>query len=214
MKKLVFTICMLILTLNATDTNQDDFGIIDIDYESRSMMLNMIKKKYFDASLDNITIDTYGGLDKYYFVGYTTYQTDLGGRISGSAACFDVFDRTSITNTQGFCFNNSYTASISQVDRKGNYITIVSEWQGVWPAKTYLTFRLIGDRFYLHQYSRENENVSNEGNVESIKSHIYYRQPRDDPKKENLIPLDSINDELLQRLGGRCYETGLCKEID
>lgn len=73
MKKLVFTICMLILTLNATDTNQDDFGIIDIDYESRSMMLNMIKKKYFDTSLDNITIDTYGGLDKYYFVGYTTY---------------------------------------------------------------------------------------------------------------------------------------------
>ncbi|WP_394965015.1 hypothetical protein [uncultured Helicobacter sp.] len=52
MKKLVFTICMLILTLNATDTNQDDFGIIDIDYESRSMMLNMIKKKYFDTSLD------------------------------------------------------------------------------------------------------------------------------------------------------------------
>ena len=48
MKKLVFTICMLILTLNATDTNQDDFGIIDIDYESRSMMLNMIKKKYFE----------------------------------------------------------------------------------------------------------------------------------------------------------------------
>ena len=44
MKKLVFTICMLILTLNATDTNQDDFGIIDIDYESRSMILNMIKK--------------------------------------------------------------------------------------------------------------------------------------------------------------------------
>lgn len=124
MKKLVFTICMLILTLNATDTNQDDFGIIDIDYESRSMMLNMIKKKYFDTSLDNITIDTYGGLDKYYFVGYTTYQTDLGGRTSGSAACFDVFDRTSITNTQGFCFNDSYTASISQVDRKGNYIRV------------------------------------------------------------------------------------------
>lgn len=70
----------------------------------------------------------------------------------------------------------------------------------MWPAKTYLTFKLIGDRFYLYQYSRENENVSDEGDVESIKSHIYYRQPRDDPKKEKLIPLDSINDELLQGL--------------
>ena len=67
-------------------------------------------------------------------------------------------------------------------------------------TNTHLTFRLINNRFYLHQYSRENENVSDEGDVESIESHIYYRQPRDDPKKENLIPLDSINDELLQGL--------------
>ncbi|MGX2983589.1 hypothetical protein [Helicobacter sp. 23-1045] len=37
------------------------------------------------------------------------------------------------------------------------------------------------------------------------------RQPRDDPKGENLIPLDSITDELIIELNDKCYKNGKCK---
>ncbi|MGX3044333.1 hypothetical protein [Helicobacter sp. T3_23-1056] len=36
-------------------------------------------------------------------------------------------------------------------------------------------------------------------------------QPRDDPKMANLIPLESINDELLEKLQDKCEKNGKCK---
>ena len=109
-----------------------------------------------------------------------------------------------------------------EIQTKGDFWTLENTsdefgYEVSYRNENYYTFRLINDTFYLHQYSQKYfyyDRFCDRFDERLISSNIFYRQPRDDPKKENLIPLDSINDELLQRLVGRCYETGLCKEID
>ena len=101
---------------------------------------------------------------------------------------------------QEFCFNGDF---IIKIEHKMPFFTIKTYKQDRIGniTNTYLTFKLYNDRFYLYQYSRELGRIDEYSDNEIIDTtHIYYRQPRDDPKKENLIPLDSINDELLQRL--------------
>lgn len=99
---------------------------------------------------------------------------------------------------QEFYFNGDF---IIKIEHKMPFFTIKTYKQDRIGNITniYLTFKLIGDRFYLHQYSKEFGRVDDDKEIIDS-TQIYYRQPRDDPKKENLIPLDSINDELLQRL--------------
>lgn len=83
--------------------------------------------------------------------------------------------------------------------------------------EAYYTFRLRNDTFYLHQYSQKyfyHDRFCQRFDDRLISFDIFYRQSRDDPKKENLIPLDSINDELFSKLAESCYKAGHCKEVD
>ena len=164
-------------------------------------IINSLKNVYIkNLPYPNVLIDSYDMEfeNKQYFVAtMQNYNKNYLGNIALSFNCIKVFKK--LAPMQEFCFNGDF---IIKIEHKMPFFTIKTYKQDRIGniTNTYLTFKLYNDRFYLHQYSRENENVSNESNAESIKSHIYYRQPRDDPKKENLIPLDSINDELLQGL--------------
>lgn len=169
--------------------------------DKNDTIVNSLKNMYIkNLPYPNVLIDSYD-MDfenKQYFVAtMQNYNKDYLGNIALSFNCVKVFKN--LAPIQEFCFNGDF---IIKIEHKMPFFTIKTYKQDRIGniTNTYLTFRLIDNRFYLHQYSRENENASDDGNAESIKSHIYYRQPRDDPKKENLIPLDSINDELLQRL--------------
>lgn len=164
-------------------------------------IINSLKNVYIkNLPYPNVLIDSYDMEfeNKQYFVAtMQNYNKNYLGNIALSFNCIKVFKK--LAPMQEFCFNGDF---IIKIEHKMPFFTIKTYKQDRIGniTNTYLTFKLYNDRFYLHQYSRENENVSNESNAESIKSQIYYRQPRDDPKKENLIPLDSINDELLQEL--------------
>lgn len=169
--------------------------------DKNDAIANSLQKMYIkNLPYPNVLIDSYDMdfKNKQYFVAtMQNYNKDYLGNIALSFNCVKVFEN--LAPMQEFCFNGDF---IIRVEHKMPFFTIKTYKQDRIGniTNTYLTFRLIDNRFYLHQYSRENEKTSDESNAESIKSHIYYRQPRDDPKKKNLIPLDSINDDLLQRL--------------
>lgn len=135
----------------------------------------------------NVLIDSYD-MDfenrRYFVATMQNYNKNYLGYIALSFNCIKVFKN--LTPMQEFCFNGY---CIIKIEHKMPFFTIKIYKQDRIGSvtNTYLTFRLIDNRFYLHQYSRENENVSDEYDVKTIKSHIYYRQPRDDQKKENLI---------------------------
>ena len=184
MQKVIFIVALLVLAVYSRVLYEP------LDYESRSIILEHIKKKYEAKSLPNRLIDTRGGIGNYHFVVFNTYATDYEGRNSSSEACFDIFD-SDLNNTQGFCFRDDYSAYISSVDINGAFVALDSNF----------TFKLIKDKFYLYEYKKyKQEN-----------GFIYYRQPRDDAKGANLIPLESINDELLETLQDECKKSGKCK---
>ena len=187
MQKIIFIVALLVLAVYSRDLYEP------LDYESRSIVLEHIKKKYEAKSLPNRLIDTSGGVCSYHFVIFNTYTTDYEGRNSGSEACFDIFD-SDLNNTQGFCLNDNYSAYISNAGTNGVFVMINSK-------NNYFTFKLIKDKFYLYEYKKYKQ-----GN-----DIIYYHQPRDDPKGKNLIPLDSINDELLERLQIKCIKSSKCE---
>ena len=183
MQKVAFIALLLALVAYSRDVYEP------LDYESRSIILEHIKKKYEAKSLPNRLIDTRGGIGNYHFVVFNTYTTDYEGRNSSSEACFDIFD-SDLNNTQGFCFRDDYIAYISSVDINGAFGALDSNF----------TFKLIKDKFYLYEYKKHKQE----------NDFIYYRQPRDDPKMTNLIPLESITDELLETLQDECKKSGKC----
>ena len=116
-----------------------------------------------------------------------------------------------------FC-SNGYM----QTQTKGDFWTLENKskefgYEESYRNESYYTFRLINDIFYLHQYSQKYfhyDRFCGRFDDRLISFDIFYRQPRDDPKKENLIPLDSINDEFFSKLTELCYKAGHCKEVD
>ena len=116
-----------------------------------------------------------------------------------------------------FC-SNGYM----QTQTKGDFWTLENKsnefgYEESYRNESYYTFRLINDIFYLHQYSQKYfyyDRFCGRFDDRLISFNIFYRQSRDDPKKENLIPLDSINDELFSKLAESCYKAGHCKEVD
>ena len=169
---------------------------------ANGVLEDIVKQKYapnLPHNKENIITKSYNihtGKKDFIVITLFNWDNDELGRAVDKYSCVSIFDSDVLM--QDFCFSDN----IGIVANKNDFFTLTSLWQDRIGniTNTYLTFKLYNDRFYLYQYSRENENVSDEGDVESIESHIYYRQPRDDPKKEKLIPLDSINDELLQEL--------------
>lgn len=164
---------------------------------------DIAKQKYIlnlPYNKENIITKSYNiHTDKKDFILITLFNWDNDelGRAVKKYSCISIFDSDVIM--QGFCLSDN----IGIVANKNDFFTLTSLWQDRIGniTNTYLTFKLIENRFYLHQYSRELGHIDEYIDKEIIDTtHIYYRQPRDDPKKANLIPLDSINDELLQEL--------------
>ena len=168
--------------------------------DKNDVIINSLRNMYIkNLPYPNVLIDSYN-MDfenKQYFVAtMQNYIKDYPGNIALCFNCVKVFDN--LAPMQEFCFNGDY---IIKIEHKIPFFTIETYKQDRIGniTNTYLTFRLIGDRFYLHQYSKEFEHIDDDQEITN-NTQIYYRQPRDDPKKEKLIPLDSINDELLQGL--------------
>ena len=168
--------------------------------DKNDVIINSLRNMYIkNLPYPNVLIDSYN-MDfenKQYFVAtMQNYIKDYLGNIALCFNCVKVFDN--LAPMQEFCFNGDY---IIKIEHKIPFFTIETYKQDRIGniTNTYLTFRLIGDRFYLHQYSKEFEHIDDDQEITN-NTQIYYRQPRDDPKKEKLIPLDSINDELLQGL--------------
>ncbi|WP_238699306.1 hypothetical protein [Helicobacter sp. MIT 05-5294] len=162
-----------------------------------------VKAKYISTlpyNKEHIIIESYNiktSKKDFILLILSNWQDDELGRAVERYSCVDIFGN--IKTLQSFCFSNS----VGKVENKKDFFTITSLWQDRIGniANTYLTFRLINGKFYLHQYSREEGYVDDAKDKEVIdKTYIYYRQARDDSKKENLIPLESVNDELLQKL--------------
>ncbi|TLD79892.1 hypothetical protein [Helicobacter trogontum] len=162
---------------------------------------DIAKQKYLlnlPYNKENIITKSYNiHTDKKDFILITLFNWDDDelGRAVKKYSCISIFDSDVIM--QNFCFSDN----IGIVANKNDFFTLTSLWQDRIGniTNTYLTFRLIENRFYLHQYSKEFEHIDDDQEITN-NTQIYYRQPRDDPKKEKLIPLDSINDELLQEL--------------
>lgn len=164
---------------------------------------DIAKQKYIlnlPYNKENIITKSYNiHTDKKDFIVITLFNwgDDELGRAVDKYSCVSIFDSDVLM--QDFCFSDN----IGIVANKNDFFTLTSLWQDRSGniTNTYLTFKLYNDRFYLYQYSRELGRIDEYSDNEIIDTtHIYYRQPRDDPKKANLIPLDSINDELLQEL--------------
>lgn len=156
--------------------------------DKNDTIVNLLKNMYIkNLPYPNVLIDSYD-MDfenKQYFVAtMQNYNKDYLGNIALSFNCVKVFKN--LAPIREFCFHGDF---IIKIEHKMPFFTIKTYKQDRIgnTTNTYLTFRLIDNRFYLHQYSRENENAGDEGNAKSIKSHIYYRQPRDDPKKKSLF---------------------------
>lgn len=183
----------------------------------KEIISDEIKKYFVNLPYDreNIITKTYDiktSTKKFILVSLFNWQNDELGRAVDRYSCIGIFDN--IKMLQSFCFSDN----IGKVENKKNFFTITSLWQdriGNF-TNTYLTFKLINDKFYLYQYSKEEGNidavvVNSDEKTKRMKevienTSIYYRQPRDDPKKEKLILLDDVNDELLQKLSKNANE--------
>ena len=170
---------------------------------ANGVLEDIVKQKYapnLPHNKENIITKSYNihtGKKDFIVITLFNWGDDELGRAVDKYSCVSIFDSDVIM--QDFCFSDN----IGIVANKNDFFTLTSLWQDRIGniTNTYLTFKLIENRFYLHQYSRELGHIDEYIDKEIIDTtHIYYRQPRDDPKKENLIPLDSINDELLQEL--------------
>ncbi len=74
--------------------------------------------------------------------------------------------------------------------------------------KTYFTFRLLQENFYLHQFSEQVFNSKEDKHP--VRTWIFYRQPRDDPQKRHpsILGDPTISFDELKK---RCYQNGYCK---
>ncbi|WP_104577951.1 hypothetical protein [Helicobacter felis] len=77
-------------------------------------------------------------------------------------------------------------------------------------TKLYVTFKLVENTFYLHQFSQQFFRVGENGNKQVVRTLIFYRQSRDDPKKRHLMSLDSLEPGFTQELQAQCYDKGYC----
>lgn len=106
-------------------------------------------------------------------------------------SCANIFDDNG--DSQGFCWGNS----IGEVPSKDEYFTITSLKEPKGEGKNnleYLTFKLIKDKFYLHQFSKQ---LLDDGLDEVGEPLIYYRALRDERDKKHKIKLEAVNDALL-----------------
>ncbi|TLD83758.1 hypothetical protein [Helicobacter sp. MIT 05-5294] len=162
-------------------------------------ILKKLQNAYIrDLPYPNVLLDSYDmsfGNKTYFVTTMQNYNKDRYGDKAYFYNCIEVFEDSS--SRQKFCFNGD---SIINLENKESFFTIKTYKQDRIGniANTYLTFRLINGKFYLHQYSREKKHF--DANDEEVvdKALVYYFQ--DDSKEENLIPLESVNDELLQKL--------------
>ena len=177
------------------------------------------KLKSFPHEAQNTFIGFYApimfGKEKYFFVDITNHEY-LGTKVASANVCIVGYKH--IENPHSFCINTLFTHYT--LVHKNNFFTLEihndDRYEFV-DRILYLTFWLRGERFYLYQYSERIVSVDSvDEEFERTRNHIdktliYYRQPRDDTKMANLIPLESITDELIRELNDKCYESGKCK---
>ncbi|WP_120944491.1 MULTISPECIES: hypothetical protein [Helicobacter] len=77
-------------------------------------------------------------------------------------------------------------------------------------TKLYVTFKLVEGTFYLHQFSQQFFRVGSNGDRQVVRTLIFYRQSRDDPKKRHLLSLDSLEPGFTQKLQAQCFDRGYC----
>lgn len=178
------------------------------------VIVNSLKNTYIkNLPYPNVLIDSYN-MDfkgnQYFVATMQNYNKDYLGNIALSFNCVKVFKN--LTPIQEFCFNGDF---IINIEHKMPFFTIKTYKQDRIGniANTYITFKLIGNRFYLHQYSKELKHIDEYTTKEIIdKTLFYYRVPRDESQGQYRILLDSINDKLLQELESQCYMSGKCKD--
>lgn len=177
------------------------------------------KLKSFPHEAQNTFIGFYSPTifdkEKYFFVDILNHEY-LGTRTASANVC--IVGYKNIENPHSFCINAYFTHYV--LVHKNNFFTLeihnADRYEFV-DRILYLTFWLRSERFYLYQYSeRIVSRESTDEEFERTRNHIdktliYYRQPRDDAKGANLISLESINDELLERLQDECEKSGKCK---
>lgn len=108
------------------------------------------------------------------------------------------------------------------IQTKGNFWTLENKsnefgYEISHRNEYYYTFKLINNTFYLYQYSKKYfyyDRFCDRFDDRLISFDIFYRQPRDDPKKENLMPLHSVNETLFSKLTEQCYKIGHCKKVN
>ncbi|WP_162982699.1 hypothetical protein [Helicobacter vulpis] len=77
-------------------------------------------------------------------------------------------------------------------------------------TKLYVTFKLVDNTFYLHQFSQQFFREADNGDRQVVRTLIFYRQSRDDPRKRHLLSLDSLEPGFTQKLQTQCFEKGYC----
>lgn len=180
--------------------------------ETKQQILEQINKRidgvyYYKDSNETKTINS----KAYIFTFATAFGYIKDDNVNEyNVSCFAIATLSEFLGA--FC---DY-AELAKFDFKDSYFTFYAWrlYRGGGGTNFYYTFKLIDDKVYLHQYSQEllKANPNDEYGEDLIvdKTLIYYRQPRDDAKMANLIPLDSINDELLEKLQDECEKSGKC----
>ena len=177
------------------------------------------KLKSFPHEAQNTFIGFYSPTifdkEKYFFVDILNHEY-LGTRTASANVC--IVGYKNIENPHSFCINAYFTHYV--LVHKNNFFTLEihndDKYEFV-DRILYLTFWLRSERFYLYQYSeRIVSRESTDEEFERTRNHIdktliYYRQPRDDAEMTNLIPLESVTDELIIELNDKCYKNGKCK---
>ncbi|MFC3847792.1 hypothetical protein ACFOPX_04490 [Helicobacter baculiformis] len=146
------------------------------------------------------------GTDRYSFSKRTTY---LDSPDDPSSVCV-------LTRHNGKLLSRTLCIHQGQVDLayKFPYLTFEmgqydSSQDNIY-TKLYVTFRLVDSTFYLHQFSQQFFRVGDDGDKKAVRTLIFYRQSRDDPKKRHLMSLDSLEPGFTQKLQARCFDNGYC----
>ena len=190
---------------------------LDIEKLKKETLKKATAKEYVeivDSHNTNVYEKTFH--NKQYFFIHSEVEGHSEGHLHHEEKhCVAIADADKWLNT--FCEDGAHDIE-SRIDFKDDYFTIVFgindfKYEAVW--KSYYTFKFINDGFYLYQRSVEDFKLNGKDAQSSEyvfdKMNIYYRQPRDDPKMTNLIPLESITDELRIELNDKCYKSGKCK---
>ena len=210
MKTLSLLFVLYVLTL--TNANA-----LDIEKLKKETLKKATAKEYVEI-VDSHNTNVYE--KTFHNKQYIFIHTEVEGHSEGylhheENHCVAIADTDKLLNI--FCADGTHSIE-SRIDFKGDYFTIVFgindfRNEAVW--KSYYTFKFINDGFYLYQRSVEDFKLNGKDAQSSEyvfdKMNIYYRQPRDDAKMANLIPLDSITDELIIELNDKCYKNGKCK---